>query len=456
MSTSAPSAAGAVLVTGSTMGHVLRMTGAASIGLIAVFAVDAINLFYVGLLGNPVFTAALGYSTTLLFFFLSICIGLSVATTALTSRAIGRGEAGRARELAGASLVIVTAVSAALSLLALPAVPTLLGWLGAQGATAELAATLTWISLPSVPLLGLGMCTSGLLRATGDARRAMYVTLGAALATVVLDPLLIFAMDLGVHGAAISTVLARVVMFAIGLHGVLRVHRMVARPRMPQLRLDLRPFMGIALPAILTQVATPVGNAYMTAALARFGDEAVAGWTVVQRLIPVAFGLLFALSGAIGPIVGQNFGARRFDRVRSSIVDSLKVTVVYVLAVWALLALTAPWVADVFRATPQAREVIMFFCFFVAGSFLFNGALFVANAAFNNLGYPMTSTLLNWGRSTLGVIPFVWLGQHWFGMLGALGGYGLGVVGFGAGGIWWCLRVIDRMQHRSLLPAAAG
>ena len=452
---STPSAAGARLVTGSTMGHVWRMTLAGAVGLIAVFAVDENNLLYVGHLGKPDLTAALGYSTTLLFFFLSVCIGLAVATTALTSRAIGRGDTQRARELAGSSVAMMLAISGGLALVALPAVPLLLGWLGARGATADLAATLTWITLPSVPLLGLGMCLAGLLRATGDARRAMYVTLGAAVATAGLDPLLIFGLGLGVHGAAVSTVLARIVMVAFGLHGVLRVHRMVARPRTPQLRADLRPFIAIAFPAILTQVATPVGNAYMTDALARFGDDAVAGWTVVQRLIPVAFGLLFALSGAIGPIVGQNFGARRYDRVRSAIVDSLKVTVLYVLAMWALLALAAPLLADIFRATAQAREVIVFFCYFVAGSFLFNGALFVANAAFNNLGYPMTSTLFNWGRSTLGVIPFVWLGQHWYGMQGALGGYGLGVVGFGLGSIWWCLRVIGRIQQQPAGPVPA-
>lgn len=454
MALSPPSPTSARLVTGSTMGHVVRMTATGAIGLVAVFAVDAINLFYVGLLGRPEFTAALGYASTLLFFSLSVCIGLSIATTALTARALGRGDMQRARELAGASLAIVGAVTAALTLLTLPAVPQLMRWLGAKGSTAELANTLTWITLPSVPLLGLGMCAAGLLRATGDARRAMYVTLGAALFTAALDPLLIFAMGLGVHGAAISTVLARIVMVAMGLYGVLRIHRMVARPRTPQLLRDLRPFMAIALPAILTQVATPVGNAYVTVILARFGDDAVAGWTVVQRVIPVAFGLLFAMSGAVGPIIGQNFGARRFDRVHSTMVDSLKVTVAYVLVVWALLALFAPQVAGLFRATGQAREIIVFFCLFVAGSFLFNGALFVANAAFNNLGYAFASTLLNWGRSTLGVMPFVWIGQHWYGALGALAGYGVGVVGFGIGGIWWCLRIINRLQHQP--PATAG
>jgi Na+-driven multidrug efflux pump len=86
----------------------------------------------------------------------------------------------------------------------------------------------------------------------------------------------------------------------------------------------------------LTRIATPVGNAFVTGAILTCGGEAIAGWTVIQRIIPVASGLLFALSGAIGPIVGQNFGARRFDRIRSTARDSLKATLVCVLCVWAL------------------------------------------------------------------------------------------------------------------------
>jgi Na+-driven multidrug efflux pump len=198
---------------------------------------------------------------------------------------------------------------------------------------------------------------------------------------------------------------------------------------------------------VLTQIATPVGNAFVTHAVANFGDEAVAGWTIVQRIIPIAFGVLFALSGAIGPIIGQNFGAQRFDRITSTVRDSLKVTLIYALTVWALLALGSGWIADIFNTHGQARELVVFFCVFVAGSFLFNGALFVANAAFNNLGFAFYSTALNWARSTLGVIPFVWLGQSWFGAKGALAGYGLGVIAFGVIGMWWCFQVVGKMQE---------
>jgi len=435
------------LVTGSTMGHVIRMAGAGSLGLVAVFAVDGLNLFYITLLKKPELTAALGYATTLLFLAMSMSIGLSIAATALTSRALGRGQQHQARQIAGASLIIVGACMALLALLCYPLLEPAIHLLGARGSTAENAVMLMRIVLPSWPLLGIGMCLSGLLRATGDARRAMFVTLGAAATALVMDPLLILGLGLELHGVAIATVIVRIAMVAIGLHGLWRVHKLIARPDTALVLRELAPFMAIAMPAVLTQIATPVGNAYVTYSVAHFGDDAVAGWTIVQRLIPIAFGVLFALSGAIGPIMGQNFGAQRFDRVMSTVRDSLKVTLIYSLTVWALLALGSGWIADLFHAQGQARELVVFFCVFVAGSFLFNGALFVANAAFNNLGFALYSTALNWARSTLGVIPFVWLGQSWFGAKGAMAGYGLGVIAFGVIGMWWCFRVVEKMQH---------
>ena len=187
----------------------------------------------------------------------------------------------------------------------------------------------------------------------------------------------------------------------------------------------------------------------VTAAIAPYGDSAVAGWAVVGRLIPLAFVGLFALSGSIGPIMGQNLGAERHDRLRAVLRTSLAVVLVYVAAMWLLLAAASGLISDAFGATGLAREVIVFFCHFVAGSFLFNGALFVANAAFNNLGFAFYSTALNWGRATLGVLPFIWLGGHWYGLQGVLAGYGLGVVVFGVAGVWLGFRVLDQLQLRS-------
>lgn len=431
------------------------MTAAGSIGLIAIFAVDLLNLFYISLLGQKELTAAVGYAGTLLFFVLSIGIGLAIAVGALTSRALGRGDRAYAKKLAGASLVLMSSSMALAAALAYPFLDVLLRVLGATGVTAELALRFSHIVMPSAPLLGAGMCLGALLRSLGDGKRAMYVTLGAGAATALLDPLLIFGFGWGLDGAAIATVLARFVMVSIGLYGLVRIHKLFAWPDRATLHETLKPFFAIGLPSILTQVATPVGNAFVTAAIAPFGDSAVAGWAVVGRIIPVAFAALFALSASVGPILGQNLGANRHDRLQSTLRNSLKVVVAYVLAVWLLMALSSTLIADVFGATGQGREVIIFFCVFVAGSYVFNGAVFVANAAFNNLGYVLYSTALNWGRATLGVVPFIWLGGHYYGVKGVLAGYGLGVVSFGVVGIWGCFKVLEQMQRRAKGSQAA-
>lgn len=443
----------AKFVTGSTLRHVVVMTATGSVGLIAVFVVDALNLFYISMLGVQELAAAIGFASTLLFFTVSVAIGMTVATGALVARALGRGSREEAAAFGGASIVFVGLVTTALTLAVWPFLRELVAALGATGQTLDLSVRFLNVVLPSTPIVAIGMCTTGILRGVGDARRAMYVTLGAAIAAAVLDPILIFGLQLGLDGAAISTVLSRLVLLGIGLYGAQIVHRLVRLPDRHRLAAAARPFVAIGLPAVLTQLATPVGNAYVTAEIAAFGDDAVAGWAIIGRLVPVAFGAVFALSGAVGPILGQNFGARRYDRLYGTMRDALVVTLVYVLAMWALLGLFAGHIASLFGAEGQSRELIVFFCLFAAGSFLFNGAIFVSSAAFNNLGYPTYSTVFNWGRSTLGVIPFVWAGASWYGAKGVIAGWGLGAVVFGIASIVVCFRVIRTISQR---PTDAG
>lgn len=431
--------------TGSTMRHVVVMTMTGSIGLVAIFVVDALNLFYISRLGIAELAAAVGFASTLLFFTVSVAIGLTIACSALVARALGQGSREAAARAGGASMVFVAIATTAMSLACWPFLHQLLALLGAEGETLQLATRFLSIILPSTPIFALGMCTSGILRGVGDARRAMYVTLGGGVATAILDPILIFGFGMGLDGAAIANVISRFILLAIGLHGAVVVHRLIKLPDLAELRSISRPFLAIGVPAMLTQIATPVGNAYVTHSIAQFGDEAMAGWAIVGRLVPVGFGVIFALSGAVGPILGQNYGAGKYERLYTTMRDSLIFTTIYVLLVWVLLAISAGAIADLFGAVGTAREVVVFFCLFAAGSFLFNGGIFVASAAFNNLGFPIYSTVFNWGRSTLGVIPFVAIGSRFYGVEGVLIGWALGAVVFGVAAVIVCFRVIGQV-----------
>lgn len=434
-------------VTGSLMRHVSIMAGTGAIGLVAVFAVDLINLFYISLLGQKEIAAAVGFAGVVNFFHVSIGVGLTIGITAVVSRAVGAGRLD-ARRLASSSLLLMTAVTLLIGsgtfFILQPALTTL----GADGEVLRLAQRYLAVTVHSLPLLGLGMACAALLRSVGDAGRAMAVTLSAAFMTAVLDPILIFGFGLGLDGAAICAVVSRAVLAGIGLHGVLIKHRMLGRLEYGQLAADGRLLLGVAGPAVLTNLATPLGAAFVTHAIAQFGPSAVAGAATIDRVSPVAFGLIYALSGAVGPILGQNLGAREYGRVREALRASMVFMVTTVGVAWLLLALLQGALIRAFSAEAAAAELITLFCSWLAASFFFIGALFVANAAFNNLGRPLLSTAFNWGRATLGTIPFAWWGSQ-YGPGGVLIGQAVGSSLFGLLAIWAAFRLVTRLGEEA-------
>src|SRR3954453_5850527 len=108
------------LTQGSIMRHVVVMTATGSIGLMSIFVVDFLNLFYIALLGQQELAAAIGYGGTGLFFTVSLCLGITIAGTALVSRALGARRRDEARRIATSSLMFMTVITVVLSVAALP------------------------------------------------------------------------------------------------------------------------------------------------------------------------------------------------------------------------------------------------------------------------------------------------------------------------------------------------
>ncbi|MGO9744289.1 MAG: MATE family efflux transporter [Roseiarcus sp.] len=436
--------------TGSLMRHVIVMTLTGSIGLVAIFAVDVLSLFWVSRLGDDVFKAAIGYASQTGFLLISVNIGLTIAISATVSRALGAGDRPRARRLAASGLAITFLVSLALAALAYAfRDPLLTGIMHANGRAAHLASGVLAIVIPANVPMGLGMALSGVLRACGDARRAMYVTLAGGVVTAFTDPLFIFGFGLGVYGAGWATLVSRLVFLAVGLWGAVGVHNLVGRPRLDYARHDATSIMGVGLPAIMANLATPVAAIYVTRVWSDFGQATVAGGAIVDRVIPLAFGVIFALTGSIGPILGQNFGARLWPRVRRTLTDSFIVAVGYALAAWAALALIAPEIVAAFAARGASADFVLLFCRFGAMAWLFVTCLFVANTAFNNLGFPLLAMLFNWGRATLGTIPFITVGAHIGGVAGALTGLVVGAAIFGLSGVAIAYAVVGRLAKET-------
>ncbi|MEO0862445.1 MAG: MATE family efflux transporter [Pseudomonadota bacterium] len=437
----------AIFLRGSLFKHVSVMSFTASVGLMSMFAVDFIDMIFIAMLGNDALAAAVGYAGTLLFFTNSINIGLSIAAGSLVARSIGAGDATVAREYATSVALFGSLTGALVPILVLFNLRSLLEILGAEGEALTLAMRYITIILPTMPLMAIAMAAMAVLRAHGDAKRSMLSTLYGGGVNAVLDPILIFGLSLGLDGAAIASVCARVTMLVVALWPAIKIHDGFARPNAAMVKRDLQTVSTIAAPAVLTNLATPVGSAIVTREISSYGTDAVAGMAIIGRLMPVAFAVVFALSGAIGPIIGQNYGAKKFDRVHAAFTAGIQFIAIYVLIASTVLFLVRAPLADLFEAEGMTRSLIFLFCGPLALASFFNGTIFVANASFNNLGHPLYSTAINWGRNTLGTWPLVVLGSVWFGAPGVLIGQAIGGVIFAALAYALAQRTMNDLEH---------
>ncbi len=422
----------AVFTQGSTMRHILVMTLSSTVGLLSLFLVDLVDMYFLSLLGQQELAAAVGFAGTLLFFLTAICIALSIGMGAKVSQSLGQRNPDKARQYCVHILIFSFLFT---SLVAAPVwlqAQILLRFLGAEGETLQLALQYTRILLPSTPVLAMAMGLASALRAAGDAKRSMYAIAAGGLVNAILDPILIFGLEMNIAGAAWASLIARFAILGIAGFFILHRHQLLAAPKASLWWADMRALVSVSGPAMLTNLATPVGSSYVMKTMAEFGDDAVAGAAIIGRIVPVAFCGLFALSGAIGPIIGQNMGAGDFSRVKDTMINACKFAAVYVASVWALLYGLSDFIITAFDATEDARYLISHYCLWIAPGFFFNGLLFVANACFNNTNTAYLATLFNFSRAFLGTIPFVALLSAQLGAIGVLAGEITGGIVFGS------------------------
>ena len=400
--------------------------------------------------------AAVGYAGGVLFLTTAVCIGTAIAVGVLTSKAVGAGETSEAKRFLIHCYLIVWAITLTMSLILFIFTDELLVMIGASGRALELAHIYLRIMVFSVPILGTAMASMAALRSFAEPKLAMNATLVGGLVNAVLDPILIFGLDLNIAGAALASLLSRATVLAMALIPLQLRYRILVKPDMSCFGSDCKKFFVVAFSAILTNIATPLGAAFVTKQVAQFGDQAVSGMAVLSRLIPVAFVVNYASSGAISPIVGQNFGAGNLVRVRAVLVETLKFLFVYTLVVGGLLYLLQSFVVDAFNAKGDSRDLIQLFCGGLAFLYFFDGITFGVNACLNNIGRAPISSIINISKATIGLMPFVLMGAHYGGATGILVGQSIGIVVTGICALGFYLWLLSKVvKDRTNTPDSA-
>lgn len=410
-------------VHGSIWRHVTAMSLTNAVGLSTMFLVDFVSIFFIAQLGKTELAAALGFAGATLFFVRAMAVALGIAASVLVSRQLGADNLAQVRRYVVNASLLSFAVIAVIAAVVWVFRGELLAIIGARGQTLDHAAAYLAIVLPAVPLMALGICGGQIIRAYGEARLSMWISISAALVNLLLDPIFIFAFGLQLNGAALSAACAQCVMTALAWYYIVYRFRLVSRFSLRRFRRDAPAVLAVAVPTMLTNIASPISAAFAAAQMAKFGDGAVAAFAIIMRLVPVSLAVIFALSGAIAPIIGQNAGAGQFARVRETLRVALQFNWLTVGIIALILFVLQGFLTRWFALSGDAVALLAFFCSGTALLFGFDGMVFCANAAFNNLNRPLFSTVNNIARVFLGAIPLVWLGAHFFGARGVLLGY---------------------------------
>lgn len=434
----------ASFTTGSTLGHVLRMSSATCFGLLALFSVELMDMFWISQLENVALVAAIGFSSALMFLVRAICTAFAVSASALVSQALGAERPRRAHNFIHStwfwSAIASGCIATALWFLA----PTALSLLGANGLALEHAVIYFRINLLFLPILSLAVVSSAALRAYGKARVSLACELLGAGANALLDPLLIFGFGLELVGAAIATVSSQTLALLALVNVLHRLKKVLAAPFWPRIWNDRKVITRIATPTLATQLTAPIGGLYVMASVAQFGQGYAAGFAVVLRLIPVTQVLVFGFAGAIGPLIAQNYGAQNWPRVWRVISDTLAVLVVYTFVVSAALMLGTNWLLTIFSLGPEGSSIIKLYTYYMSWSCIPFGLFFLFVTVFNNTGRPVYSTVLTVLRATVGTIPLVWLGTKFWGPQGAVVGNVTGAFLSGLAAWWWVRKELPR------------
>ena len=161
----------AKFLSGSLLRHVTVMSLTSTVGIMAIFLVDFIDMIFIAMLGKAELAAAVGYAGSILFFTTSFSIGMAIAVGALVARSLGAGDDDLARQRSAHGIAYGVGFGAVFAALVWVNIPTLVRWIGAEGETAALAEGYLAIIVPSLPFLVIGMMGGGILR-RGEMRGA--------------------------------------------------------------------------------------------------------------------------------------------------------------------------------------------------------------------------------------------------------------------------------------------
>ena len=415
------------LTEGSIQAHIVRMAAPMSLGIVAMMLVGVVDAYWVGRLGT-VQQAAVQFVTPVAMMVLSVSIGLGAGAVSVVSRAAGRGSQDRVRRVATDAVTLAFIAVGIVSVIGIILIDPIFIAMGASEAMMPFVREYMTIWFIGIVFVVGPMVASNILRALGDAIVPSLVMIIAAVINLILDPIMIFGWGIipamEVQGAALATLISNMIAFFIAFAVMIFRENLMdlSFPGWDEIFYNWREIARIGAPAAGSNTIGPFSSALVLATVARYGESAVAGFGVAIRIESFVIIPLFALSGTIGAIVGQNGGAGLDARVRETFMNSFQFCFIWSMAMALLLVVSGPWLAAAFLPSEEAQDVARLYWMIVPFSVVGYGIAMAGSAGFNGLGRPLIGVAMNVLRGLILIVPLALLGSAFGGMNGLIWG----------------------------------
>jgi putative MATE family efflux protein len=419
---------GVSLLMGDPKKAILRLSGPMIVAMFLMSTYNIVNAIWVAGLGSDAL-AAVGFVTPLFIVLIGLANGLGAGVASAISRRIGAKDKIGADNAAIHAILFVIVLSAILTIPLILLTGPIVILFGA-GETAGLATQYGQVVFLGMALILFTNIAYAILRAEGDAKRAMYVMGASSVLNLILDPILIYTLGMGIAGAAWGMIISLVVVSSVLLYWFFIKRDTYVTLSWREFSYDkktLRDILGVGFPASVEFFLMAILAIFINGLLvATAGTDAVAVYTAGWRVVFFAIIPMIALSTAVISVAGAAYGARKFENIRTAHTFSVTLGIAISLVISAITYIFASQIAVIFTYSadsahlgPEIAAFLAIMCFFYP--FVPPGVM--SGSIFQATGKGMTSLILTVLRNLVFIAVFAYL----FGI----------ILGFGEHGVWW-------------------
>lgn len=421
------------LLEGNIKSHMFRLALPSIGGMMAIIIFNLTDTYFVSRLGTDAL-AAMGFTFPVVMIIGAISSGISMGAGSILARAMGGGNTHKMHRIATDGILLSLIAVLLISVIGYVTRVPFFSMMGASGESLKLVADYMGAWYLGAVVVVVPPVSDSCMRAMGDMVRPFMVMLVCAIMNIILDPILIFGLfgapAMGITGAAVATIISRAFGMVLTLSFVHFHYKLIdfKYESFTELFRSWSEILSIGLPNVLVRMLPQLLRAVLTrlAAGVAVGGIAVAALAAGQRIESFSTIVSMAVGTAIVPIIGQNFGARQYDRVLETRSLVIRIAIYYGLALFIIMLPLGNFIAGIFTDDPEVLELTSFYIrVMMLGTIGLNQYNWLSES-FNSVGKPRYSLVMNIGGVLLILLPCLLIGT-------TLGQYKGMIIGLAAG-----------------------